>query len=196
MHVTGNLPGPIFEMEEIVWKPIPGFAYYEASNFGSIRRIDRQQTLSDGRIRKLRGRVLRPMLYRGYKTVHPVDDQGKKQTRKVSVLVCAAFHGARPPRSVCRHLNDVRSDDRACNLAWGSVSENGHDAVRNGVARVAEAHPNAQLSNEDVIEIRKLGWSPRCGLTLKQIANEYGVSQCIVHKLLSGKTYRSVQETL
>ena len=47
-------------------------------------------------------------------------------------LILTAFVGPRPEGAVVRHLNDIRTDNRVVNLAWGSWSENQFDAFRNG----------------------------------------------------------------
>ena len=47
-------------------------------------------------------------------------------------LILTTFVGPRPEGAVARHLNDIRTDNRVVNLAWGSWSENQMDAFRNG----------------------------------------------------------------
>lgn len=47
-------------------------------------------------------------------------------------LILTAFVGPRPEGAVARHLNDIPTDNRVDNLAWGSRSENQFDAFRNG----------------------------------------------------------------
>lgn len=44
---------------------------------------------------------------------------------KVHAVVLDAFYGRRPsPKHVSRHLNDIKTDNRPENLAWGSMSDN------------------------------------------------------------------------
>lgn len=57
---------------------------------------------------------------------------GKPIRFYVHVLVCEAFHGAKPsPEAHAAHENDVCTDNRAENLAWKTRAENIVDAVRN-----------------------------------------------------------------
>lgn len=52
---------------------------------------------------------------------------------KVHRLVAQAFIPNPDNLPLVRHLNDVRGDNRVENLAWGTISDNAYDAVRNGV---------------------------------------------------------------
>lgn len=67
----------------------------------------------------------------GYLTVS-VRVDGKRKTRPVHRLVAEAFHGAPGIGQITRHLNGVRSDNRAANLCWGTGSENNADTLRHG----------------------------------------------------------------
>lgn len=57
----------------------------------------------------------------------------KKKRKPVHQFVAEAFYGPRPfAGAQVRHLNGNRFDNRACNLAWGTVTENRHDRSRHG----------------------------------------------------------------
>lgn len=66
--------------------------------------------------------------------------QGKKRPCiPVHKLICKAFHGERPsPSHEIRHLNGVKEDNRAENLAWGTRSENAKDRAKHGTCRARE----------------------------------------------------------
>lgn len=54
----------------------------------------------------------------------------------VHILVCEAFHGAKPfPGALATHENDICTDNRADNLSWKTWAGNVDDAVRNEVHR-------------------------------------------------------------
>ena len=86
---------------------------------------------SEGRLAKLM--ALTPTKT-GYVQIGvPVFPGAKKRIRRyLHDLVLTAFVGPRPAGAVARHLNDNRTDNRIENLAWGTRSENQHDAFRNG----------------------------------------------------------------
>lgn len=96
---------------------------YEVSSVGRVRSLARRGTL--GGVRRLR------MRKDGYYDVELSCDNVKSK-QLVHRLVAAAFHPNPEGHPVARHLNDVRVDNRAENLAWGSLSDNTADAIRNG----------------------------------------------------------------
>lgn len=105
------------------WRPIPGTTA-EASSLGRIRG-------SDGRVRKQNG-----VNSRGYKSVG-VDGH----VIQTHILVALAFHGPPTSGAWVRHLNDVKTDNRPENLAYGTRSDNRRDAVSNGI------DPNARKTH-------------------------------------------------
>lgn len=115
------------------WKPIPGWEdFYEASNLGEIRSLDRQVRGRGNGVRVVCGRVLKQQLAaNGYMQVFLVGS-GIRKTMRVHRLVAAAFLGPRPDGLETRHLNDNKEDNRLVNLAYGTKSENMQDKVRNG----------------------------------------------------------------
>lgn len=107
------------------WRPVLGYeGTYEASSRGRIRSLPRPNTA--GGLRRLHQNSS------GYLTVR-LHANGVSRTHRVNVLICEAFHGPRPEGQVCRHLDDNKLNNTPANLAWGSKSDNGLDAVRNGI---------------------------------------------------------------
>ena len=109
-----------------IWKTIPGVSdVYEVSNLGQVRS-------------NRTGRSLAPWAHprAGHLQVRvTLKNTGKRSTRYIHHLVLLAFSGERPDGYIARHLNDIPSDNRAENLAWGTASENTRDSVRNGSNR-------------------------------------------------------------
>lgn len=107
------------------WRPIPGAIGYEVSDQGQVRSYRRGAPPG--------GRVLNPTISEGYYVacIHYAD---KWQTRRVHQLVLEAFIGPRPEGTTgARHLNDVKTDNRLTNLAYGTHAENMLDRVANGI---------------------------------------------------------------
>lgn len=104
----------------MTWLPVVGFPRYEVSSEGEIRsgkHILKPRPNSNG--------YLYLTLYR----------EGERHTKRVHLLVAEAFYGQRPPGMVSRHLNGVRTDNRAENLAWGTYRDNVLDAVTHGTQK-------------------------------------------------------------
>lgn len=101
-----------------VWKDIHGYeGYYQVSNFGRARSLDRTVEFSDGRKRFYKGKMLSPRMRDGYKYV-TLTMRDRKKTFKFSQLVAMAFLGHKPNGNtlVVDHINGNRSDDRVDNL--------------------------------------------------------------------------------
>lgn len=71
---------------------------------------------------------------KGYKVVRLMTIDGKRKTCKIHVIKAAAFIYSPNPLSynIVRHLNDIKTDNRLENLAWGTFSDNMQDCIRNG----------------------------------------------------------------
>lgn len=77
-----------------VWKPIKGYeGFYEISNKGNVRSLDRVITLSgkrDGQVRRYRGRPLYPLKCHDCLVVH-LQKEGKRETTSLGKLVAQHF---------------------------------------------------------------------------------------------------------
>lgn len=112
-----------------MFRTIPEFTNYQASN-------------RDGEIRGIKGgrRAGTPLKHNfshGYHYVGLYRD-GKIHRVRVHRLVLSAWRGACPDGMDGLHRNDDRDNNSLSNLYWGTPTQNGHDAVRNGV------HPEAR----------------------------------------------------
>lgn len=54
-------------------------------------------------------------------------------------LVCRAFYGPPPPRSVVLHKDNVKTNTAATNLSWGSQSQNIKDMWADGLRKSKRA---------------------------------------------------------
>lgn len=111
-------------MEE--WRAISGYPNYEASDEGQIRR---SPSAPAGGATQKAGKIAHQRIRDGYPVVS-IDCQDLYVHR----LVCAAFHGsAQHTGLVVRHLDDDKTHNAPGNLAWGTHTDNMHDAIRNGL---------------------------------------------------------------
>jgi hypothetical protein len=119
------------------WKPVPGFeGYYEASDQGRVRSVDR--TVAHARwgtiVRK--GKILSPGVKSKYGHLGVTlcrDNMGYQ--KHVHYLVLETFVCPRPPGLECRHLNGDPGDNRLMNLAWGTRRQNSGDRTHGRAAR-------------------------------------------------------------
>lgn len=116
------------------WLPIPEYEdYYEVSDHGRVRSLDRWVPTKSGGRQLRRGKLLTQFLSPGYGywTVN-LSVNAVMSPRHVHTLVLEAFVGSRPPGSVSRHGRGGQFDNRLANLRYGSSSDNAQDCVREG----------------------------------------------------------------
>src|SRR5437660_84181 len=109
-----------------VWKSIPGFPGHEASSLGRIRSYwSRSGYHKEGHLEH------EPHLlnFRCCLGKYPTTSiKGRNSPIAVHLLVLYAFVGPRPVipgyKVEARHLNDVKTDNRAENLVWGTSRQN------------------------------------------------------------------------
>lgn len=118
------------------WLPVAGMeGFYEVSNLGRVRSVDRVVIGARGAPHRLSGRMLKQRLStRGYVIVMMSKD-GAYQNRLVHRLVLGAFVGEAQDGQECCHLNGVRTDNRLENLRWDTHSGNSQDQVAHGTHR-------------------------------------------------------------
>lgn len=114
------------------WRTIPSFPDYLASTDG---RIFSKRRWSDcGTYRRQIGGMMMTLTSHpyGYLKVQVTGPGGNRRYISVHTLIAETFLGPRPPGAVIRHLNDIPTDNRVSNLAYGTPRENNLDAVKNG----------------------------------------------------------------
>ena len=116
------------------WREVVGSAgWYEVSDLGNVRSLDRVITRSDGVAQLRRGRILSATPDGcGYLQVKVAQDGPRVQQRKVHQLVLEAFVGPRPEMCVACHNNGNNQDNRLSNLRWDTHLENSRDTQRHG----------------------------------------------------------------
>ena len=125
------------------WLPIPGYeGFYEVSNLGRVRSLDRTVRNRNDTVQPKRGMVLKISKSNrcAYMTVGLTRDN-KHRRFFVHRLVLMAFVGPCPEGMEACHNNGVADDNRISNLRWDTPSENIRDLVRHGT------HPHASKTH-------------------------------------------------
>lgn len=177
-----NLPGE-------VWLPVVGReGFYSVSNFGRVKsdaRVAMQEvnTSKPGKLwpRKIRERLRSTYVGRGGYIAVGIRGTGKKSaTHHVHVLVCEAFHGPCPEGMWALHKNDVRHENHADNLYWGTQQDNADDAVANGRIKRGFDSPQAALTPQEVAICR----GSRGIVASEELGKLLGVSGSTVRKII------------
>lgn len=120
------------------WRPVKGYeGLYEVSSKARVKRVERLITRSDGVTRRFDENIRKVSVSRkGYLRLMLSKDWVLKN-HEVHRLMAEAFIPNPNGLPMVRHLNDIKTDNRLENFAWGTAKDNGEDAVRNGRVRKA-----------------------------------------------------------
>jgi len=173
--------GSTMEIVAEVWRQVVGHQFYEVSDLGRVRSLDRDiESLWHGQpyTRPMPGRVLKLKTDKNgyaYVIISP-----NHTTRKVHHLVAEAFIGPRPSGHEINHKDGNKANNLPSNLEWVTGKINIRHAFDTGLNHSGEDHYNTKLSNADVVEIRR-----QCDLGIRQavIANQFGISRIYVAEL-------------
>jgi len=114
------------------WRDIPGWeGYYQASDLGRIRSVDRIITDSNGAQRKMKGKILSPAPRNKYGHVVVglwIGGVGKKEY--IHRLVALTWIGPCPDGQQVRHGQNGKLDNSVGNLCYGTPSQDGLDKRR------------------------------------------------------------------
>ena len=130
-------------MTEEVWRDVKGYeGLYQVSNMGRVKSLGRKDRF--GRV--IKERILEPAVtHNGYLRVGLHVD-GKRKMLRVHRLVCEAFHENPDNKPEVNHINEAKTDNRACNLEWSTRTENCNHGSRNERVAKALSKPIGQFS--------------------------------------------------
>jgi len=168
------------------WKAIPGYkGFYEASDKGRIRSVDRIVVLKNGQRRKYQGRVLKPGTHEfGYKKVNLII-RGKKECAFVHRIVCKTWNGLQPSaRHQVAHNDGNPENCKKENLRWCLPAENQSDRKKHGTILVRAKHPGAKLTEKQVAFIKE-----NVKITQKSLAKKFGVHEKTISAIRCGRSW-------
>lgn len=159
-----------------MWKPIPDFPDYEASDSGLIRNS------VTGRVRNIKARNCNGTGY--YMT--PMRVNGQWRLRTVHRLVAAAFLGPCPSGREVNHKNSNKLDNCADNLEYVTHQQNSRHHFDTRTRPDPRESFSPAMREQILIELKS-------GCTQNSLATKYGVAQATISKIARGKGYKWVK---
>jgi len=122
---------------------------------------------------------------KGYRVIS-LCHKNKRITKAVHRLICMAFHGMPPQKSMqVRHLDGNPENNQPKNLKWGTQEENWLDRKAHGRGNQGEKHPMAKISD---LECEHLKWAIKVGLcSQRQAARVLGISQAGIYHIVHSR---------
>jgi hypothetical protein len=180
-----------------VFVDIQGYeGYYQVSNYGNVRSLDRVIKEKTGKIQTLKGRILKPRINPGGYYHVGLGKNGTRATFAIHQLVARAFIPNPNKKRTVNHINGDKLSNNVSNLEWSTYSENLEHAYKTGLrqavkpSEVACKNYRRKLNEQQVREIKRLIVADF--LTLKQIANQYNVGRSTISSIKSGRNWRHI----
>ncbi|MFV0241462.1 MAG: NUMOD4 motif-containing HNH endonuclease [Lacrimispora sphenoides] len=115
-----------------IWKDVPGYeGFYQASNFGRLRSLDRVS--ANGK--KLTGKLLEKNQERSGYIVDILCKNKQKKTTRLHRIIALTFLENLENKPEVNHLNGDKTDNRVSNLEWATHRENTDHAWKNGLIK-------------------------------------------------------------
>lgn len=177
------------------WKPAVGYkGFYEVSNLGRVRSVERRVLSRYGNYRRVPSRVLSPADSNGYQLVMlNASAIGKRQIEAIHRMVAAAFIGPKPSDShQVNHIDGDKANNVPANLEWVTPLQNIDHNRTLGILPTGDSHPSRKLTSEQVLEIRRRAQRGESGASL---GREYGVTSVSIYAIINGKTWKNLLPT-
>lgn len=174
------------------WNPVSGYeGWYEVSNLGNVRSVDRIVFHHRTGSAKWKGKRLFQKANRNGYIMVTLVRQRKRMTFTVHKLVADAF--IPNPRGVLYvdHVDGNRQNNRLDNLERVTMLENNQRARAKGRLPVGERVWTAKLTSAQVVEIRR---KYKDGATPSALSQEYGIDASHIGKIGRGEKWRHIKD--
>lgn len=175
------------------WKNVPGYeGYYEVSDLGRIRSVDRIVLVnSNGRTfeRKLKGRILKQAFDgRGFYLQSNLARDGETKMVLVHRVVALAFLDNPNNLPEVNHKDEDKTNNYASNLEWCSHKYNNNYGTKKSAGK-GEGNSQNKFSEEIIKEIKRL-YKPRDpNFGNKALSKKYGISCPHISSIVHGKRW-------
>lgn len=158
------------------WVKIPEYEDYYVSNDGRI--------LSE---KKRTPHIMNPITSKDGHMYVFLYKNGNMKKEWIHRIVLSAWDRLPEDGEVGRHLNDNPSDNRICNLAWGTYEDNSNDRRKNKGFLNGEKCYSHKLNESQVMEIRERYAD---GESSADLCGEYGVARNTIIAIARGDKWK------
>lgn len=174
------------------WKPIKGYeGYYEISNYGNVRSLDRSYMDSINRLVFKTGKEQKKFIRKNYYSVW-LNKNNKSTPFSIHRLVANHFLKNRYGKPFVNHKDGNKLYNHFSNLEWCTAKENTSHAIKNNliVFYSGEKSRSVKLREDQVFYILK------SNLTQQELADKFNVSRSNISAIKRGKSWAEFAKTL
>lgn len=178
-----------------VWKPVKGFeSFYEVSDCGNIRSIERYINLPTHSYLKKQKLLTQFKDGRGYKHVKLYDGFGHPKSLCIHRVVLPTFLENSDNLPEINHMDGNKLNNRLDNLEWCTRSYNIEHIYANGLRDPStykgSGNHNSKLTEEQVINIRS---DRRLYKSLyRELAEKYNVGTTLIGYIVNNQVWNHV----
>ena len=174
------------------WRPVPGYVgFYEVSDLGRVRSLDRTVLHPSGGPKAHRGRIIQQSKKGEACPGVCLSKFGKVTRYSVGTLVLLSFVGPRTEgMQVCHFPDADTKNNRLDNLRWGTAAENAEDREKHGRTARGERNGASVLTTEKVKQIKRL--LAKGGIGKQRIATEFKVAKYLITRIQRGELWKHV----
>lgn len=176
-----------------VWRSLKGIVkfgeYYEVSNLGNIRSIDREIIMRNGVKRFYKSHLLKHKKNNRDYSIVIFNKNDEQITYLVHRLVALAFIPNPDNLPEVNHKDGNKDNNCVDNLEWVSSKENANHARKNGlINQHGQNSVNSKLSDEEAIKIRDLWFTGN--YTQRELAEMFNVAQTTISRIVRRRVYK------
>lgn len=177
------------------WKSIRGYkGYYEASNLGRIRSLDRWVKDKNNKPMFFKGKLLsnRGLDKDGY-VLNILVKSGERKTVKVHRIIAQTFLKKLKGKNQVNHIDGIKNNNVVTNLEWVNSSENQKHAIDKLKIKVLKGEEigNSVLTEELVLELREV--KRKYNYSYTKLQEMYGVNRSTIHLAVTGKNWSHIK---